>query len=338
MFTYFADTVDWIVEHLDEVVAHDERLAPYRGRIAATSGTHGRKEEVLFGFAPVTTEAPPGSDEDLFDLVVSTDVLAEGVNLQQARHIVNFDLPWNPMRLVQRHGRIDRIGSDHSEVFLRCVFPDRRLDDLLGLEERLHRKLTQAARTIGVAEVLPGSASEDQVFGETHEQIERLREGDATIFEEGGTGRSTLSGEEYRQGAARGVAGPRLQRANQGTPLGIRERHGRRGVGRGFVFCVQIGDHDGVRFVHVNLSDPDAPVVETDTLACLATARPPKRGVPAAFSMTRRTNRRLAHGPTRGASSRPVGTLPATRPICSLPFREPCTWRRGWYGNMERQS
>jgi len=53
------------------------------------------------------------------------------------------------MRLVQRHGRIDRIGSRHAEVFIRCVFPDARLDDLLGLEERLHRKITQAAAGIG---------------------------------------------------------------------------------------------------------------------------------------------------------------------------------------------
>ena len=62
------------------------------------------------GFAPRSTEAPPRHDDDLYDILVTTDVLAEGVNLQQARHIINYDLPWNPMRLVQRHGRIDRIG------------------------------------------------------------------------------------------------------------------------------------------------------------------------------------------------------------------------------------
>ena len=48
--------------------------------------------------------APAGSDADRFDILVSTDMLAEGVNLQQCRHVVNFDMPWNPMRLVQRHG------------------------------------------------------------------------------------------------------------------------------------------------------------------------------------------------------------------------------------------
>ena len=76
---------------------------------------------------------------------MTTDVLAEGVNLQQARHIINYDLPWNPMRLVQRHGRIDRIGSRHARVFIRTYFPDLALDALLGLEDRLRRKIAQAA-------------------------------------------------------------------------------------------------------------------------------------------------------------------------------------------------
>ena len=60
-------------------------------------------------------------DPDEIDILISTDVLAEGVNLQQARHIINYDMPWNPMRLVQRHGRIDRIGSQHKRVFLRTI-------------------------------------------------------------------------------------------------------------------------------------------------------------------------------------------------------------------------
>ena len=123
VFSYFADTVDWIHDHVAQVAANDPRLADYRDRITAISGTSGSKDTVLWGFAPKTTDAPEGADADLYDLVVTTDVLAEGVNLQQARHIINSDLPWNPQRLVQRHGRIDRIGSRHPEIFLRCVLP-----------------------------------------------------------------------------------------------------------------------------------------------------------------------------------------------------------------------
>src|SRR5207248_2216531 len=145
------------------------------------------RRKAMYGFAPETTEAPPSEAEDLFDVLVTTDVLSEGVNLQQAQNIINYDLPWNPMRLVQRHGRIDRIGSPHKDVFIRCFFPDRRLDALLDLETRIRRKLAQAAASVGVEqEVIPGAAMSDLVFSETREEIERLRREDPTIFENAG--------------------------------------------------------------------------------------------------------------------------------------------------------
>jgi superfamily II DNA/RNA helicase len=91
-------------------------------------------------------------------------MLAEGVNLQQSRHIINYDVPWNPMRLVQRQGRIDRIGSQHSRVFLRTIFPAERLDDLLDLEQRILQKIALAAASIGVASPIHGGAARRQVF------------------------------------------------------------------------------------------------------------------------------------------------------------------------------
>ena len=99
-----------------EEVADDAAVDDtYANRIAAVSGQDDlsdvSRHEAVQGFAPVSMEAPDGQPADRYDLLISTDVLAEGVNLQQCRHIINFDVPWNPMRLVQRHGRIDRIGS-----------------------------------------------------------------------------------------------------------------------------------------------------------------------------------------------------------------------------------
>lgn len=275
IFSYFADTVFWIKEHLLDAVARDPRLAVYRDRIASLTGSHGDSRDVLWGFAPMTTDAP--EPDDRYDIVVTTDVLAEGVNLQQVRHIINYDLPWNPMRLVQRHGRIDRIGSHHTEVFLRCVFPDRRLDDLLGLEERLHRKIKQAAAAIGVSEILPGSATADVTFAETREEIERLRAEDPTIFEFGGIGRSALSGEEYRQELREALDNPELARSIESLPWGS-------GSGMavtigpdttpGYVFCVRVADHPTPLFRYVNVGVDGGPMVVDDTLACLDRARP----------------------------------------------------------------
>ena len=244
IFSYFADTVDWIVEFLEGASETDPRLAAYRGRIASLSGSTGssNKDAVVWGFAPRTTDAPAGLDEDRYDILVTTDVLAEGVNLQQARHIINYDLPWNPMRLVQRHGRIDRIGSRHSEVFIRCIFPDTRLDDLLGLEERLHRKLTQAAASIGVGEVLPEQIGSDISFTETREEIERIRREDAGLFERGGTARGVLSGEEYRQELRRAMEqgyGNQIETLPWGSASGMAVA-GADGP-PGYLFCVQVG-------------------------------------------------------------------------------------------------
>jgi hypothetical protein len=276
VFSYFTDTVAWIFEHLTEMVGRDRRLAVYRGRIAALSGSFGSKAEVLWGFAPRTTDAPEGADEDLYDIVIATDVLSEGVNLQQARHIINYDLPWNPMRLVQRHGRIDRIGSQHSAVFMRCVFPDAQLDDLLGLEERLHRKIAHAAAAVGVTEVLPGSRASEVNFAETRDEIERLRQGDAGLFDRGGTAKGVLSGEEYRQELRKAMENPDLETRitslpwGSGSGMAIQRHSG----ALGYVFCVRVGDHNRPLYRYVGMENPLEPEIIDDTLACIDYARP----------------------------------------------------------------
>jgi len=266
IFSYFADTVDWITEHLNDILARDKRFAPYRGRLASIIGDESRhgitREQAVFGFVPISSEAPPGRDEDRFDILVTTDVLAEGVNLQQCRHIINYDLPWNPMRLVQRHGRIDRIGSPYSEVFIRCFFPDKRLDSLLTLEVRVRRKLAQAAVSVGVEnEVIPGAATSDIVFAETRKEIEELRREKGEIFENAGEDPCAHSGEEYRQ---------ELRKAMEVYEERIKTLAGT--VGSGFAggieighfFCAKVGGRVFYRFVP---SDGKEPVRET--LECL---------------------------------------------------------------------
>ena len=291
VFSYFFDTVDWITGHLEAAAETDPRLAAYRGRIATWS--RGERPEILWGFAPATTQPPPDAAEDLYDILITTDVLAEGVNLQQARHIVNYDLPWNPMRLVQRHGRIDRIGSAHREVFVHCVFPDARLDDLLGLEEHLRRKLTQAAATVGVGAVLPGQVGVDRDFTETREEIERLRHQEAGLFERGGTRAGALSGEEYRQVLRQALEDAALtadiDRLGWGSGSGMAALGA--GRGPGYVFCARVADRERplFRYVEFTASDggaggesdggeggtADEPLVIDDTLACLDRAQPP---------------------------------------------------------------
>ncbi|WP_420637176.1 helicase-related protein [Candidatus Palauibacter sp.] len=211
------------------------------------------------GFAPESTEAPPSRSDDRYDILVTTDVLAEGMNLQQCGRIINYDLPWNPMR----HGRIDRIGSPHEKVFLTCVFPDRQLGALLVLEERIRRKLAQAAASIGLDQiVIPDAAHTEHVFADDRKQIEALRRGDSSLFERGGEGVHAHSGEEYRQELRKGIErwGNRIRNLAWGVGSGF--------VGAtrtGYVFCGRVSDRVFMRFVPQEADGE----IECDTLTCL---------------------------------------------------------------------
>ena len=169
--------------------------------------------------------------------------------------INNYDLPWNPMRLVQRHGRIDRIGSPHPRVFLRTVFPADRLDQLLALETRIPRKLAQAVKSIGVATPpVDGGDAGDQIFAEARAEIERLAREDPTLFEQGGTAASAQTGEEYRQRLRAALQAHR--RVIVGLP-GHAESGMRKGNMSGVLFCAEVELAEGRRtFLRFVPADP----------------------------------------------------------------------------------
>ena len=245
IFSFFADTVEWIFKFLEEEINNHSDLAEYRRRIAAVTGSDHRRERfnpgmgrdaAVQGFAPQSMEAARSDD---YDILITTDVLAEGVNLQQCCHIINYDLPWNPMRLVQRHGRIDRIGSRHKEVFLRTIFPADRLDALLGLEQRILNKLALAARSVGVVSPIEGEPGGRQVFSETREEINDLLKENPSLFERGGTASSAQTGEEYRQTLRKALE------ENRDKIINLPWKSGSgmvRGKERGVFFCAVIGE------------------------------------------------------------------------------------------------
>lgn len=83
------------------------------------------------------------------DVLISTDVLSEGVNLHAARVVINYDFHWNPVRLIQRVGRIDRIGSDHAEIEIFNFLPTAKIEAALSLRERVANKIQTIRRIIG---------------------------------------------------------------------------------------------------------------------------------------------------------------------------------------------
>ena len=267
VFSHYADTIRWIEEHLRKVIDSDQRLASFRGRMATVTGEDARgggsRSRSIHGFAPVSTGAQPPHDEDLFDLLLCTDVLAEGMNLQQCRNVVNYDLPWNPMRLVQRHGRVDRIGSQHASVFLRTFFPDAQLDALLNLEGRVRRKLAQAAASVGIEEApIERGAVGEQSFAETRTEIEKLHRSDASLYEAGGTEGAAQTGEEYRQVLRKALVryGKRIEDLPWRLGSGMRK-----GDRSGHLFCAMIGERIYLRFVPLEATG----VIERELGTCL---------------------------------------------------------------------
>ncbi|WP_207204583.1 SNF2-related protein [Sanguibacter massiliensis] len=245
VFTYFADTADYLSEALAELVATDDELADYRGRIVCATGRDRlERQDAIEGFAPATAKhngdwTKLAEGDDRYDLAIATDVLAEGVNLQQAGHIINYDLPWNPMRLVQRHGRIDRIGSRHAKIHLRSFFPDDHLEELLGLEKRIQVKLKTAGATFGTGHVVASVEAVERNLTETRAEIERWRLEDAGIVDAS----ATASSEEYRRRLERAFKSTDMRRRVTELPWGAGTWLRDDAATPGVVMCVKVADH-----------------------------------------------------------------------------------------------
>jgi superfamily II DNA or RNA helicase len=121
-------------------------------RVAAVFGTRGRfgageasRQEVLRAFAPQAQNGPIVPPALETDLLIATDLLSEGLNLQDAERVVHYDVPWSPARLAQRVGRIDRLGSQNESVSSVTFLPPEPLASALTLEERLAAKVAAQA-------------------------------------------------------------------------------------------------------------------------------------------------------------------------------------------------
>ena len=92
-------------------------------------------------------EALPGPE---IRVLLATDIVSEGQNLQDCACVLNYDLHWNPVRLIQRFGRVDRIGTEHEVINLHNMWPDMAVDEELSLTERLHRRIQSFHDLIGL--------------------------------------------------------------------------------------------------------------------------------------------------------------------------------------------
>jgi hypothetical protein len=132
-------------------------------------------------FAPLANSYPEiaGTDQEI-DLLISTDVLSEGQNLQDCGSLINYDLHWNPTRMVQRAGRIDRLGSSFDTLSIYNMFPERALEELLGLV----RSLTAKIEVINQTGFLDASVLGEVVTPRDFNTLKRIADEDNSVIEE----------------------------------------------------------------------------------------------------------------------------------------------------------
>lgn len=146
LFTEFRDTARYL--------HHQLRMRPHIAQIDSGGACLGLeragRSEVIERFAPRSNGLPDPTERERVQLLIATDVLSEGLNLQDASVVVSYDLPWNPVRLMQRVGRVDRLGAVSEHVELQYFVPADDLDRLLGLMARLQGKVTTISATLGL--------------------------------------------------------------------------------------------------------------------------------------------------------------------------------------------
>ena len=144
VFTEYRDTA----LHLARALRRRFRLLAVTGRSAWAGSVPVPRRLALDAFAPVSRRATP---DPLLDasILVATDVASEGMNLQDAAAVVNYDLPWNPVRVMQRVGRVDRLGALGREIAVAHLLPSGGARSLTGVLRTLRSKLDATPRTLG---------------------------------------------------------------------------------------------------------------------------------------------------------------------------------------------
>jgi len=148
VFTTFADTACYLFDHLEDWTR--EELGVHIALVTGGGGNRSslgetRFMEILARFAPRAHQATV--DDDEIDILIATDCLSEGQNLQDCDWVVNYDIHWNPVRLMQRFGRIDRLGSRNMQVSMTNFWPTKNLDRYLDLKNRVEARMALADAT-----------------------------------------------------------------------------------------------------------------------------------------------------------------------------------------------
>ncbi|TFD12614.1 ATP-dependent helicase [Cryobacterium sp. TMT1-21] len=180
VFSAFADTARYLYRELAPILA-----AAGLETAVITGGSHGAKttvgtgfdfQQVMAMFSPRSKQrhlTMPSESREL-DVLIGTDVISEGQNLQDCDYLINYDIHWNPVRIIQRFGRIDRIGSQNAQIQLVNFWPDMSLDEYINLKERVENRMVIADLASTADDNVLTLENSDAAFRK--EQLRRLQD------------------------------------------------------------------------------------------------------------------------------------------------------------------
>lgn len=246
VFSYYHDTAEYIYHALvnDSAFMEAMNLTPERAAFLSGSSSGETRSEVVRRFSPRANLRDKNGGQEYqellaapIDLLISTDVLSEGQNLQDAGYLLNADLHWNPVRMIQRAGRIDRLGSTFEELEISNVFPEEGLEDVLGLVERLQTRIADIERTVG----LDASVLGETISSRSFEELRRIRAEDSTVLDDLEQESELSYGDEMRLPliAALQTLGESFV---QDIPLGIHSSKTSPAAARGIFFAFRVAD------------------------------------------------------------------------------------------------
>jgi ERCC4-related helicase len=162
IFSYYADTIKYLQSEISKHV----NIKNFEQRAGFVIGeSRNQANDLAKRFSPVSKKASAELlEQGELDYLFATDVLSEGQNLQDCAIIVNFDLHWNPVRMIQRNGRVNRLGSKFDEVLIFNMHPDTNLNEYLSLVERLNNKIDQIKFSIGTDQSVLGEEANPKEF------------------------------------------------------------------------------------------------------------------------------------------------------------------------------
>jgi SNF2 family DNA or RNA helicase len=186
IFTAFADTADYLYDNLAEHLLRQHKV--HSGKVTGAdapvstlgnmpgSRQHYDFQGLLTLFSPRSKEKAviyPNEPREL-DILIGTDCISEGQNLQDCDYLINYDIHWNPVRIIQRFGRVDRIGSQNASIQLVNYWPDISLDEYINLKERVENRMMIADVTATGDDNVLNAEANDVAYRK--EQLRRLQE------------------------------------------------------------------------------------------------------------------------------------------------------------------